>query len=163
MGTSEPTVDANVEAFHRIAEEVFSCDLSSIDELLAEEVVMHTPVGDFAGRDAVRGYVEDSMEAVPDMATPIVEGFGSGDLVAGRFVMTGTQSGEARAMQLPATGRRVEIPGALFARFEDGRCVEIWSIWDKMEFLQQLGLFPDSPGTIARLTLGQLKRRLGLR
>jgi len=159
----DATSPANVETYYRISEEVFSGELHAIEDLLAENVVMHTPLGTFEGRDAVREYIENSMEAIPDMVTSIEEAFGSGNMVAGRFVMTGTQTGEAHEMNLPATGQRVDIPGALFARFEDGRCVEMWSIWDKMEFLQQLDLFPDSPSKIIRLLVSQVRSRLGSR
>ena len=35
---------------------------------------------------------------------------------------------DAKAMGLLATGRRFETSGALFARFDRGRCVETWSV-----------------------------------
>lgn len=79
----------------------------------------------------------------------------------GRFTQRDTQTGAAPRRRLAATEGPFEFPGANFARFEDGRCVEMWTIWDKVAFLQQFDRFPDSPGTIVRLVVGQLEARLG--
>jgi len=130
------------------------------DDHIADDIVVHTPVGSFEGREALTKYIENTFEAIPDYTITIEDGFGDGDLVAGRFVQSGRQTGEAQEMGLPATGNRFEMPGALFARFENDQCVEMWSIWDKMEFLQQLELFPNSPKKIVGLLVGQLKSRL---
>ena len=157
------THTGNIEAFYQICEEGISGNPAVFDDHVAEDVVVHTPVGPFEGRQALTGYIENTFEAIPDYTVRIEDGFGDGDLVAGRFVQSGRQTGEAREMGLPATGNRFEMPGALFARFENGQCVEMWSIWDKMEFLQQLELFPDSPRKIVGLLLGQLKSRLASR
>jgi len=151
---------SNIEAFYQICEEGFSGNIAVFDDHIADDVVVHTPVGPFEGHQALREYIENTFEAIPDYSVTIEDGFGDGDLVAGRFVQSGRQTGEAQEMGLPATGKRFEMPGAFFARFENGQCVEMWSIWDKMEFLQQLELFPDSPRKIVSLLVGQLKSRL---
>lgn len=163
MSNDTDTHTTNLEAFYQIAEEGFSGDLTAFDDYIADDIVVHTPVGPFEGRAALREYIENTFEAIPDYTVTIEEGFGDGNLVAGRFIQSGTQTGEAQELGLPATGNRFEMPGALFARFENGQCVEMWSIWDKMEFLQQLELFPDSPGKIVGLLVGQLKSRLASR
>ena len=158
MTTDE--TQTNIEAFYRIAEDGFGGNLAVFDDYIAADIVVHTPVGPFEGREALKKYIKDTFAAIPDYTVRIEDGVGDGDLVAGRFVQAGRQTGEAQAMGLPATGNRFETPGALFARFENGHCVEMWSIWDKMELLQQLELFPDSARKIVGLLVGQLKRRL---
>ena len=163
MSNNTETRDPNIEAFYQICEEGFSGNLGVFDDYIADNVLVHTPVGPFEGREALREYIENTFEAIPDYTVRIEDGVGDGDLVAGRFVQAGRQTGDAQAMGLPATGNRFEMPGALFARFENGECVELWSIWDKMELLQQLELFPDSLGKIVGLLIGQLKRRLAIR
>lgn len=163
MSKNQSSVEANVASFRTIVEGVWSGDLTAFDDVFAEDAVVHTPFETFESRDAYRAYVEESVEIVPDFRAELEDVWGEGDTVAGRFTQRGTQSGAAPRMQLPATGESFELPGANFARFEDGQCVEMWTIWDKVEFLQQLGLFPDSPGTIVRLLVGQLKSRLGVR
>lgn len=156
----ESSVQTNVASFRKIVEEVWSGDLTAFDEIFAEEAVVHTPFETFESRDAYRTYVEESNKIVPDFRATLDDVWADGDTVAGRFTQSGTQSGAAPRMQLPATGETFKLPGANFARFENGQCVEMWTIWDKMEFVQQLGLFPDSPGKIIRLMVGQLKNRL---
>jgi len=160
MSNDSDRCGTQIKAFYRIVEDGFSGDLTAFDDHIAEDVVVHTPVGPFEGRDALGEYIENTFEAIPDYTVTIVDEVGGGDLVAGRFIQSGRQTGEAQAMGLPATGNRFEMPGALFVRFENGQCVEMWSIWDKMEFLQQLELFPDSPRRIIGLLVGQLKSRL---
>jgi predicted ester cyclase len=41
-------------------------------------------------------------------------------------------------------GRPVEVQGIIFARTENGRIVEDWTLVDEMDILQQLGLVPPS-------------------
>lgn len=159
-GTMPERAEKNVELFRGIVENVWSGDLAGYDEIFAEDAVVHTPFETFNGRDRYRAYVEESIEIVPDFEVELHVVMSEGDQVAGRFTQRGTQTGAAPRMRLPATGRSFELPGANFARFENGRCVEMWTVWDKMEFVQQLGLFPDSPGKIIRLIAGQLKSRI---
>lgn len=160
MTRNGSSVEANVASFRTIVEDVWSGDLTAFDEVFAPDVVVHTPFETFESRDAYRSYVEESVEIVPDFRAELEAVCGEGDTVAGRFTQRGTQTGAAPRLRLPATGESFEFPGANFARFDDGQCVEMWTIWDKVEFLQQLDLFPDSPRAIVRLVVGQLRARL---
>lgn len=104
--------------------------------------MIQTPLGRFDGRDGYRAYLEESFAAVPDHTCVVIDAFGSGDMVAGRMTMSGTQTGEAVRLGIPATGKRFELPGANVARFEDGHCVEMWTFWDKLDLLQALDVAP---------------------
>lgn len=163
MNDSSAVLGANEALFRQIAEEIWSGDLRAYDEIFAEDATVHTPFETFNDRESYRAYVEESIEIVPDFRVELHDVTSDGDTVAGRFTQRGTQTGSAPRMGLPATGRAFELPGANIARFENGRCVEMWTIWDKMEFVQQLGLFPDSPSKIIRLGISQLKDRLSSR
>lgn len=160
MDKSSVEQETNESLYRRIVGEIWSGDLHAYDDIFAENATIYTPFETFTDRDAYRAYVEESVEIVPDFRVELHEVTSGGDTVAGRFTQRGTQTGAAPRLQLPATGRPFELPGANFARFENGRCVEMWTIWDKMEFVTQLGLLPDSPSKIIRLMIGQLKARL---
>ncbi|WP_224448051.1 ester cyclase [Haloprofundus salilacus] len=163
MTYAESARETNTSRFERIVGEVWSGDFSAYNDLFAADAVVHTPFGTFEGRTAYRTYLEESLGVVPDFEADLDEVFEAGETVAGRFTQRGTQTGAAASAGLPATGNSFELPGSNFAQFEDGRCVEMWTIWDRMEFLDQLGLFPDSPRAFARLLGLRLRSRLGSR
>ena len=49
--------------------------------------------------------------------------------------------------ELPPTGRRVQLASTIVYRFEDGRVVEEWEIFDKLGMYQQLGIAPPEADT----------------
>ncbi len=66
-----------------------------------------------------------------------------GDLMAGRYTLTGTHRGDF--MGIPATGKRINIFGINIFRVRDGKVVEEWDMNDGLSMFQQLGLIP-APG-----------------
>ena len=58
------------------------------------------------------------------------------------FTVSGTHDGEYAG--IPATDRTVTVPGIMAHRFEDGKVVEAWAVWDALGQLQQLGVLPES-------------------
>ena len=45
-------------------------------------------------------------------------------------------------MGIPATNNEVEIAGMTLLRFEDGKAVEDWGLYDALGMMQQLGVAP---------------------
>lgn len=78
----------------------------------------------------------------PDLRCTVEDIIAEGDLVACRFTMTGTHTGDFAGT--PASGRPVSVEGVDIMRFRDGRVVEHWGITDQFTLLQQLGLLPPS-------------------
>lgn len=72
-----------------------------------------------------------------------------GEYVAGRWTMTGTNTGSMDLFGLPPTGRRVTMTGQEVFRGEDGQFVEVWHQEDLPGMLAQLGLQP--PPRLMRL------------
>ena len=58
------------------------------------------------------------------------------------FTVSGTPYGEF--MGIPATENVGTTPGIMVQRFEDGKVVEAWAVWDALGQLQQLGVLPKS-------------------
>lgn len=158
--TEQDRSERNAAQFRRIVEEVWSGDFSGYDDVFAADVVVHTPMGTFEGRDAYRAYVAESLAVVPDFRADLHDSWSAGDRVAGRFTQQGTQTKAAPRLLLPATRRSFEIPGANFAHFEDGRCAEMWTIWDKTEFLRQLAAYPGLPAAYVRSVAAGVRTRL---
>jgi len=95
-------------------------------------------------RDYSRAEVEQSMRglraAFPDIAVQIERLVAAGDLVSVHWSANGTNS--VRAGGFPGTGRRVRFVGMAFLRFQAGRMVEEWAVYDGLALQRQLGLSP---------------------
>jgi len=97
----------------------------------------------FAANDAatIAGYTQ----AFPDLEFAdgphvIVEG----DTAATRWTAAGTHEGEM--MGIPATGKRIRVEGMNFYRLANGRITDVWTQFDGISMLQQLGVMP-APAT----------------
>ncbi|MFW6033899.1 MAG: ester cyclase [bacterium] len=115
-----------------------------LDEIVAEDYVVHTPTGD-QSRD--RHFGEELpmfLNAFPDLAFHPLDRIAEGDKVVTRFVFTGTHDGEFQG--IPATGREIELPGIVIERVEAGKVVETWVQRNDLSLLQQLGVAP-APGS----------------
>ena len=64
------------------------------------------------------------------------------DTVVLVWTLTGTRSGK----QIIRTGMEID-------RFEDGKIVEIWFLWDRLGLYQQLGVVPATPELIKQAGL----------
>jgi predicted ester cyclase len=103
-------------------------------------VVLHGYAGVEPGIEGVRQFYEGFLAAFPGAQLAFEDVFSAGDRVACRYVVRATHGGPFQG--LPATGKRVEIPGITILRFAGGRCVERWSQADFLGLLAQLGLVP---------------------
>jgi predicted ester cyclase len=61
--------------------------------------------------------------------------------VVTRFTATGTHKAELFGM--PATGKKATVTGITITRYDsNGKSAEVWSNFDQLGMLQQLGLAP---------------------
>ncbi|MEU5937905.1 ester cyclase [Micromonospora sp. NPDC047548] len=92
-----------------------------------------------AGPEATLAWHRDRRAAFPDLRYKIVDVVASGDRVAVRWRAAGTQAG--RFGPVPPTGQVVSYSGATFLRFDtQGRIVDVWSVNELFQLLQQLGV-----------------------
>jgi steroid delta-isomerase-like uncharacterized protein len=64
----------------------------------------------------------------------------AGDTVITRWTARATQTDELQG--IPATGKKVEVPGIWIHRIAGGKIVESWNVWDTLGMLQQMGVVP---------------------
>ena len=96
-------------------------------------------------------------QAFPDLEfTPDVV-VCDGQRVAGRWTMTGTNTGVFDLFGLPPTGRPVTMTGQEIFHARDGKFTEVWHQEDAPGMLRQLGLEP--PPVIMRLAARRSARR----
>ncbi|KWV34319.1 ester cyclase [Micromonospora rifamycinica] len=104
-------------------------------ELVAEEC----PGLGGTGPAAVLAWHRDRRAAFPDLRYKLVDVVAAGDRVALRWRAAGTQAGQFGPV--PPTGQVVSYSGATFLRFDAaGRIVDVWSVNELFQLLQQLGV-----------------------
>jgi predicted ester cyclase len=89
--------------------------------------------------------------ACPDSRVVVEAVIAEGDLVVTRYscqgaVHTGVFEAEigGLSMAVPPTGKVLEDHGIFICRSADGKIVELWAEWNKLELAQQLGVVPTS-------------------
>lgn len=116
-------------------------DTATIDELCDPALVDHNPLPGIPPtlegfKAAIGGY----KAAFPDLELADVHVIGDGDTVATRWTAAGTHQGDLG--DIPATGKRIQVEGMNFYRLADGRITEVWTQFDGVGMLQQLGVMP---------------------
>lgn len=134
------------------------CDEGVAEELLAEDLVDHNAVpGQPAGRAGDVWMAKVIQTAFPDRRFVADVVFADGDLVTGRWTMTGTNTGPFELFGLPPTGRPVTMSGQEIFRARDGRFVEVWHQEDVGTMLRELGLEP--PPAMMRMAAKRSARK----
>jgi steroid delta-isomerase-like uncharacterized protein len=128
----------NIEIITRFERAFRAGDQATIDELCAPGFVDHNPAPGqeptLAGfKQKVAGYAT----VFPDLEEDLQDVVASGETVATRWVVTGSQQQEL--MGIPATGRAIRVEGMSFYRVADGRVTDIWTQFDGVGLMQQLG------------------------
>ena len=136
--------DANKALIGRYIEAIDandSSDWSVLDDFIAEDVVVHTPLlpGCTPDREGIKQAAEIFRQATPgrhEIRTQVAEG----DLVVSHIVARGVHAGEL--LGIPATGNEIETEGIAIHRIADGKIVEHWQVSDVARVLQQVGALP---------------------
>ncbi|GAA0198893.1 ester cyclase [Haladaptatus pallidirubidus] len=113
-------------------------DLGVIDDLVAEDVVYHTPTMDMRGRGEYREMAEEVRNIFTDLEMTVADVVPSDDKVAVRYTVRGTHSGEM--MGIEPTDERIEMTGILIDRVEDGKIRERHDVSDELGMFVQLGV-----------------------
>jgi len=85
----------------------------------------------------------EERKALPDMRMKINEIIAERDLVLVYWTISGTNTHEG--MGLPATGKKITLPGMTLFRFKAGKMIEEWGVWCMLSAMQQAGLLPPLP------------------
>jgi steroid delta-isomerase-like uncharacterized protein len=131
----------NIEIITRFEHAFRAADQATIDELGHPGLVDHNPAPDeeptLAGfKQKVAGF----KAAFPDLKEDLQDIIARDDTVATRWVVTGSQQHEI--MGIPASGQTIRVEGMNFYRLKDGRVTDIWTQFDGVALLQQLGAIP---------------------
>jgi steroid delta-isomerase-like uncharacterized protein len=122
--------------------EVFrTANTAMLDPLLAPDMVDHTaPTGPVTGREPGKQLIAMYAQAFPDTTLTVDLMVAEADTVAAFVSYQGTHTGPF--MGHAPTGKPVRVTGMDIMRYRDGQVIELWSQFDDLGLLQQLGLFP---------------------
>jgi steroid delta-isomerase-like uncharacterized protein len=116
-------------------------DQGTTDQLADPSLVDHNPAPGheptLAGFKRKTAYM---CSLFPDLKEDLQDIIASGDTVATRWVLTGSLRQDY--MGITATGQPIRVEGMNFYRLKDGRVTDIWTQFDGVGMMQQLGAIP---------------------
>jgi steroid delta-isomerase-like uncharacterized protein len=114
-------------------------DVGLLDPLLAPDMVDHTPAsGPIIGREPGKQLIASFARAFPDTTLNVDLMVAEGDSVAAFVSYQSTHTGSF--LGHPPTGKVVRVTGMDIMRYRDGQVIELWSQFDDLGLLQQLGI-----------------------
>jgi steroid delta-isomerase-like uncharacterized protein len=134
-------LSGNTEIITRFEHAFRAGDQATIDELCDPGLVDHNPApGHEPTLAGFKQKVAGFAATFPDLKEDLQDIVASGGTVATRWVLTGSQRQEF--MGIPATGQAIRVEGMNFYRLSGGRVTDIWTQFDGVALLQQLGAIP---------------------
>jgi predicted ester cyclase len=139
------TKEENKEKERRTVEEAINKgNLNVLDEVLSPDFVYHGPGGtEVKGPEEYKKFLASLRDMYPDIHVEIKNILAEGNLVATRTMSTFTFTGKVG--DIAPTDRRVAMMGSILDRFDGGKLVETWELYDRLDLYQQLGLIPAKP------------------
>ncbi len=140
--------EANRRAARRIFDVWDGDDIDALDDVIAEDVVLHGPeevLGTVHGRDAYKDNLRMIRAGFPDLFFEAQDVVAEGDMVMAHCTFGGTHEGEL--MGIEPTGASVEVSWLGSYRFDDGKVVEVTGLPDLFGAFRQLGVIEPPGGT----------------
>ncbi len=128
---------------NRYYEEMFTeGDTDVAEEILAEDLTYHGPrsvtPGTLETIGQVKAFVKRYHAAFPDIEYEVESIFGDGDEYAVRWRSTGTHT--EKLFGIEGRGEEYSGTGLNMFQFDGEEIVEIWSYWDTLGMVRELGL-----------------------
>jgi predicted ester cyclase len=111
-------------------------DVSAIDKLVQNSVIIHSSLGEFLGIDALKNVVHVWLNAFPDLRIYNDIIISEKDIVSIQWHGHGTHRGELKDKK--PTGKIVSYSGATIYRIKNQKICEIWTYLDMHHLLNQL-------------------------
>ncbi len=147
MSGTQRQQETNKRAAQRIFDVWDGDDEDAIDEVMAEDVVLHGHPqevrGTVHGREAYKEGFRMVRAGFPDQSFETNQVVAEGDLVMAYCTWGGTHEGEIFGIE--PTGATIEVADFVCYRFDDGELVEVISLPDLFGMFLQLGVI-EPPG-----------------
>ena len=134
--------EENKVLIRRLYDEVNKGNLAIVDELISPNFVLHHPLSPevLRGPEGFKQLVTRLRTAFPDLSIATEDMLAEGDKVAVWFTVRGTHQGVL--LDMPPTGKPVNLTGVAMYRIGDGKIVEDRVAEDLLALMQQLGRAP---------------------
>lgn len=113
-------------------------NIGVINKLVHPHYRYTSPSDEINGPAELADFVSALREAFPDLVVTIVDQVSEEENSCTRINIKGTQAG--RFLDIPPTGKSVNVDGVVFTRFKDGLIEEEWELLDQYTFLSQMGV-----------------------
>lgn len=113
-----------------------------LDELFSNDAILHNPQDPTVGKgpQGAKTSLQTYLTAFPDVKLTIEKEIADGEYVVQHLRAIGTNTGPFNGM--PATGKKANTTGVMTTKFDNGKIVEVWSFFDNLGLMQQLGVIP---------------------
>ena len=116
-------------------------DQAAFERVISPNWVNHDPsLPPFSGLAGVQQLSGIFRTAFPDIKMVFEDMLADGDKVAGRFVLTGTNTGSL--MGMPPSGKSVNVTATGILQIQGGKVTETWVNLDTLGLMQQVGAIP---------------------
>ena len=124
-------------------------DFQAAAECYSTDAVAVTPdQGELSGRDAIAEYLSQLTDSFSDLRYEYVAKHESGNVAIDEGYVVGTNTGPLpmpSGETVPATGKQIRVRSCDVVTVEGGMVTNHRFYIDQMEFLNQLGLLPETP------------------
>jgi len=132
--------------YETIGEVLRTGDIARLDALLAPDMIDHTPPsGAMIGREPGKQLIASFARAFPDTTLTVDLMVAEADLVAAFVSYRSTHTGPF--LGYAPAGKAVRVTGMDIMRYRDGQVIELWSQFDDLGLLRQLGLVAEAADT----------------
>lgn len=111
-------------------------EIGAIDKCVHEEVIIHSPLGDFHGIKALKDVVQAWWKGFPDLRVDNDVVISENDIVSILWTAKGTHQGDFKGRK--PTGKTVSYSGVTIYRIRNSKIVEYWAYLDMQHLLGQI-------------------------
>ncbi len=111
-------------------------EISVIDRLIHNDILIHSLLGDFRGTQAMKEVVQAWLKGFPDLSVKNEFIISENDLVSIQWSANGTHKGEFKGKK--PTGKSVAYSGVTVYRIKDSKIIEYWAYLDMQHLFSQI-------------------------
>jgi steroid delta-isomerase-like uncharacterized protein len=111
-------------------------DITAIDRLIDQDIVIHSTLGDFHGKKAMKDIVQTWLKGFPDLVVENELVIFENDIVSLQWRAKGTHLGEFKGKE--PTEKPVTYKGVTVYRIKNNKIIEYWAYIDMQQLLSQI-------------------------
>ena len=125
--------EINIQAWHKVSMAFSTGNVEALDNVLAEDYIDHTPMGDFKGRDSVKVNIMRVRTNFKDVKMKIIKEMADEEYGFFWMQFSGKRLDTTGIPSIPFDMTALQI-----VKFKDGKAVEHWEYVDRTQ-LNKMG------------------------